>query len=95
MELDARGYVPKDVVYQRLVEEFSLHDLSASDLARYFFAHYHCHCAPFPGLVEMLTNLRRHGLRLGMITNGGAAFQQNTIRALGIESSFASTLGRK
>jgi len=92
VELDARGYVPKDVVYQRLVEEFSLHDLSASDLARYFFAHYHCHCASFPGLVEMLADLRGHGLRLGVITNGGAAFQQSTIRALRIEPFFSSVL---
>lgn len=92
VELDARGYVPKDVVYQRLVEEFSLHDLSASDLTGYFFAQYHCHCVPFPGLVEMLTDLHAHGLRLGVITNGGTAFQQNTLRALGIESSFSTVL---
>ncbi len=92
VELDARGYVPKDVVYQRLIEEFSLHDLSSSDLAGYFFAQYRCNCTPFPGLVEMLTDLHGHGLRLGVITNGGAKFQQNTIRALGIESFFSTVL---
>lgn len=92
VELDARGYVPKDVVYRRLVEEFSLHDLSSSDLAGYFFAQYRCNCTPFPGLVEMLTDLHGHGLRLGVITNGGAKFQQNTIGALGIESFFSTVL---
>lgn len=92
MELDARGYVPKDVVYQRLVEEFALRDVEAAELTAYFFGHYHYHCVPFPGLLELLVDLRGQGLLLGLITNGGAAHQQNTIRALGIESYFSVVL---
>ncbi len=92
LELDERGYVPKDAVYRRLVAEFAPRDVSAEELTRYFFAHYHRHCVPFPGLLQMLTDVREQGLRLGVITNGGMAFQLNTIRALGIESSFSAVL---
>ncbi len=92
MALDARGYVKKDVVYQQLVEEFAVRAVSAAELVGYFFAHYHRHCVPFPGLLEVLADLHGQGLRLGVITNGGMAFQLNTIRALGIESYFTAVL---
>jgi phosphoglycolate phosphatase-like HAD superfamily hydrolase len=57
MDLDARGYVPKNEVYRRLAEELALRDVSAPELESYFFAHYHRHCVPFPGLIEMLGDL--------------------------------------
>ncbi len=92
MALDARGYVKKDVVYQQLVAEFAVRAVSAAELVDYFFAHYHRHCVPFPGLMEVLADLHGHGLRLGVITNGATVFQLNTMRALGIESSFTAVL---
>lgn len=92
MELDARGYVPKDVVYQRLVEELALQDLDAAELTTYFFAHYHDDCVPFPGVLGLLDELRHQGLRLGLITNGGADHQLKTVRALGIEAYFSTVL---
>jgi putative hydrolase of the HAD superfamily len=43
-------------------------------------------------LAQMLGDLHELGLRLGVITNGGTAFQRNTLRALGIERSFEAVL---
>jgi putative hydrolase of the HAD superfamily len=92
MALDARGYVPKDVVYRQLVAEFALQAVSAEELMRYYVAHYHQHCVPFPGLIDVLADLRRQALRLGVITNGATVFQLNTMRALDIESAFRVVL---
>ncbi len=39
-----------------------------------------------------LAGLQGQGLRLGVITNSGTAFQLNTIRVLGIESYFSAVL---
>lgn len=92
LELDARGYAPKDVVYAQLLEEFSLHSQLQSALYDDFYTHYHSHAVGFPGLYQMLDELRRAGLRLGMITNGRTAHQLATIAALDLEARFDAIL---
>src|SRR5262245_48722373 len=47
IELDARGYRPKDMVYQQLVTECQVTEISAGDLYDHFYATYHRCCAPF------------------------------------------------
>lgn len=64
----------------------------AAKLPAYFFAHYHDQCVAFPGMLDLLEGLLQQGLRLGLITNGGTAHQQKTIRALGITSYFTAVL---
>jgi putative hydrolase of the HAD superfamily len=73
MELDARGYVRKDEVYQKLVKEYTLRNSAAQELYDYFYAHYHACCVPFPYLEETLKLLRQRDIQLGIITNGGHA----------------------
>ena len=92
MDLDARGYVRKDVVYQHLIAEYHVQDCVLEDLYDHFYATYHDCCRPFPGLHELLTQLRARDLKLGIITNGGHNFQMRTIEALGIGCFFGAIL---
>ena len=90
MELDARGYVGKDEVYRQLANEFQLNDATLQTLYDYFYTHYHQHCVPFPGLLTLLKTLVTQGIKLGIITNGGQAFQTKSIDALKIAPYFST-----
>ncbi len=87
LELDARGYVWKDKVYQQLVEELGL-SCSAEKLLADYIAEFRYHCIPFAHLHHMLKQLKNMGLKLGIITNGYGQFQLDNIKALGIEKEF-------
>ncbi|MEB2299001.1 HAD family hydrolase [Lysinibacillus xylanilyticus] len=87
IELDNHGYVWKDKVYQQLIEEFSI-KLSSEEMLEDYLQEFKNHCVPFENLHSMLHNLKKQGLKLGMITNGYGQFQLDNIRALGIENNF-------
>ncbi|MDM5247850.1 MULTISPECIES: HAD-IA family hydrolase [unclassified Lysinibacillus] len=87
IELDDHGYVWKDKVYQQLIEEFTI-ELSQEALLEDYLQQFKHHCVPFKNLHSMLHNLKKQGLKQGMITNGYGQFQLDNIRALGIEDDF-------
>jgi putative hydrolase of the HAD superfamily len=74
IELDCHGHVWKDKVYQQLVEEFKI-DLTWEMLLQDYEQQFQHHCIPFPGLVEMLSLLKKQGYSLGIISNGRGEFQ--------------------
>lgn len=88
IELDQRGYVWKDKVYQQLVTEFQITEITWEELLQDYICEFKNHCVPFPNLVNMLQELRSRNLRLGMITNGRGQFQLDNIKALGVEKYF-------
>ncbi len=88
IELDHRGYVWKDKVYQQLVNEFEIKDVCWEDLLEDYLANFKESCEPFPNLISMLENLKKKDYQLGMITNGKAQFQADSIEGLGIKSYF-------
>lgn len=92
LELDARGYTPKDEVYVQLVGESMLETEMQSVLFADFYAHYHKNVIGFSGLHDTLDELRHAGTKLGIITNGGATYQQATIDALEIARKFDAIL---
>lgn len=92
IELDRRGYVWKDKVYQQIVEEFKVHNISWEQLLEDYLFYFKESCAPFPNLINMLDGLKKKGYSLGMITNGKGQFQEDTIAALGIEAYFDTIL---
>src|SRR5262245_7644467 len=47
IDLDPRGYTPKDKVYQHLVTQCQVTGISAGDLYDHFYATYHRCCTPF------------------------------------------------
>lgn len=92
IELDSRGYVWKDKVYQQLVDEFVITDITWEELLQDYICEMKNNCVPFPNLIGMLNELKRRNLRLGIITNGKGQFQMDNIKALGIEKFFDTIL---
>ncbi|MRX71861.1 HAD-IA family hydrolase [Bacillus lacus] len=90
--LDDRGYVWKDIVYQKLIEEWNIQGLSAEELLQDYLENFPRFCIAFPRLFETLQKLRQMGMKLGVITNGKSGFQLANIKALGIEGFFDSIL---
>ncbi|MEH7237545.1 HAD family hydrolase [Bacillus sp. JJ1562] len=88
IELDCRGYVWKDKVYQQLVEEFHIMGITWKELLQDYINLFKNNCVPFPNLIPMLEELKGNGLQLGIITNGEGQFQFDNIKALGIEKYF-------
>lgn len=92
IELDSRGYVWKDKVYQKLVQEYNIRKIAWEDLLEDYLAKFKNHCVPFPNLIPLLEELKKRSIRLGVITNGFGQFQRDNIVALGIADYFDSIL---
>lgn len=92
IELDARGYVWKDRVYQQLIREFKIEGIDWQILLNDYVTNFKDHCIPFPNLTVMLENLAQQSFRLGMVTNGRSQFQLDNILALGIKDNFEDIL---
>lgn len=88
IELDQRGYVWKDKVYQQLIKEFNIPQISWRELLQDYVSNFKFHCVPFDNLIPMLEDLKKENFKLGMITNGYGQFQMDNIKALGIENYF-------
>ncbi|OCS82596.1 HAD family hydrolase [Caryophanon tenue] len=88
IELDNHGYVWKDKVYAQLVAEFHISSTTPEALLEDYIANFQHHCVAFPHMHDMLDELKRHHIVLGMITNGYGQFQMDNIKALGIEAYF-------
>lgn len=91
IELDQKGYVWKDKVYQQLIQELNI-DLNWEELLRDYVESFHNHCIGFPGLIEMLDDLKGMELKLGIISNGYGRFQMNNIKGLNIDHYFDAIL---
>jgi putative hydrolase of the HAD superfamily len=85
LALENRGYVKKTLVYPQLAQEFGWSPALAQTLCDDYYARYHDDCLGFPGLAQMLADLRALGLKLGLVTNGWAQIQRGVIRALALE----------
>ncbi|MBU7592365.1 HAD family hydrolase [Metabacillus halosaccharovorans] len=88
IELDNRGYVWKDKVYQQLSEEFQISGIKWEGLLQDYINKFKDYCVPFDNLIQMLEELKSSNLKLGIITNGYGQFQMDNIKALGIENYF-------
>jgi putative hydrolase of the HAD superfamily len=88
IELDNRGYVWKDQVYQQLTQELNITGITSEDLLQDYISEFKNNCVPFANLTQMLEQLKSSNLLLGMITNGFGQFQMDNIKALGIEKHF-------
>jgi putative hydrolase of the HAD superfamily len=92
IELDNRGYVWKDKVYQQLVDEFNITEITWEELLQDYICEFKNNCVPFPNLIRMLAELKSNNLVLGMITNGYGQFQMDNIKALDIDKYFDEIL---
>ncbi|SET96564.1 putative hydrolase of the HAD superfamily [Salinibacillus kushneri] len=92
IKLDCHGFVWKDKVYQQMVNEFNIREISWERLLQDYITEFHNSCIPFTNLISTLERFINNSIRLGMITNGKGQFQMDNIRALGIESYFDTIL---
>ncbi|MBM7601049.1 putative hydrolase of the HAD superfamily [Virgibacillus halotolerans] len=92
IELDNRGYVWKDKVYQQLVDEFDITGLTWEELLQDYISQFKDSCVPFSNLISTLEALKNNNIVLGMITNGKGKFQMDNVKALGIEKYFKTIL---
>lgn len=88
IELDCRGHVWKDKVYQKLVAEFEIGGVSWQALLQDYETQFQDHCVPFPFLVKVLRGLKQQGYSLGIVSNGLGTFQTRAIEGLGIQDYF-------
>ena len=91
VELDKRGYEERDVIYDKLIQEFGLHSFTSQALVDDFMDNIHQFCIPMDGMFETLEYLHDTGIKVGIITNGGDAVQKRKIEEMGIRR-FASLL---
>ena len=87
LELDRRGYEPKESVYRQLAEELAL-AIPWEDLTEDYLAEYQRFAMPMDGMRETLHALRAEGHPMALVTNGSSRMQRGKILALEIESSF-------
>lgn len=92
IELDCRGYVWKDKVYQSLVSEFEISTITWEELLSDYNRQFIYSCIPFPNLYQTLDTLLIQGYLLGIITNGLGVFQKRAIQGLGINRYFRTIL---
>lgn len=81
--------IPKEDVYEKLVDIFSMEKNLFALLLDDLNNHFHIHCVGFPGLHQMLKTLQQQGYKLGVVTNGRDFYQRNKISALGIMDYFS------
>lgn len=84
VELDEHGYADKAVVYRKIVREFGLPPDLGDHLTAHFQETYASFSRCFPEAPSVLADLRAHGIKLGIITNGSTRMQEDKIRHLGI-----------
>jgi putative hydrolase of the HAD superfamily len=84
LALDARGHVPKSVVYPAMLAEFGIRSEAAADLLADYREQCCRHAQAFAGASDMLTELRARGRKLAIVTNGETEFQTRHIDALGL-----------
>lgn len=88
IELDQKGMVWKDRVYERLIPEFSLTNWSVDDLLQSYVLTFCAFCKPRSGADAAINEFKSHGYKIALVTNGKTPFQERNFHALGFEHLF-------
>ncbi len=88
LEMDAHGYGDKALGFKTLVAEWRLAPDLAERLCNHFWSHYDAACQLPSDTALVLHTLRAHGMKLGVITNGGTERQRAKLVALGLADAF-------
>src|SRR5688572_251784 len=90
--MDDHGYGVKEAGYRALVQSWGLDAALADRLIAHFWASYDGHCHLSDDVRQTLAELRRRGLKLGVITNGPSVMQRRKLAVLGLEHAFDAML---
>lgn len=83
---NAGGYVNYRDYFRSLLERWDWHGVSADELLAEFQRCFPNHTTLFPGTRQTLTELRRRGYRLGIVTNGNPLVQNRKLDCCGLRS---------
>jgi putative hydrolase of the HAD superfamily len=86
--MDDHGHGSKESGYPAVVQSWGLDAGLAERLLAHFWANFDRHCKPDPDARSTLDELRRRGLKLGVITNGPSEMQRHKLALLGLEHEF-------
>ncbi|MFD2118032.1 HAD family hydrolase [Paenibacillus yanchengensis] len=90
--LDDNGYVWKDKVYQQMIHDFSIKHIDWSLLLNDYIDNFQKYCIGFPNLLSTLMQLKKHRMKLALVSNGWGQFQFNNLKGLQIEHLFDEIL---
>ena len=86
IDLDRRGTVSKDRVYEQLLAAVSIEDAEMRDvLWRDYETNFWRFAVAFPGLKSLFSDLHKAGLKTAIITNGQTHIQLRSILALNLD----------
>ncbi|MGE7856888.1 MULTISPECIES: HAD family hydrolase [Bacillus] len=86
LELDNNGYTWKDKVYATLIGEYNITTLTPKQLLHDYITNFQYHCIPFPNMHELLQQLTKQRIKIGIITNGFTKFQMSNLSALNLHT---------
>ena len=92
VDLDAHGFGDKMEVYRLVEKEWLLSRELSDRLHSDFWSRYVRHCKVSEDTRITLEELRRHGRKLSVITNGKTNWQQQKLDSLGITPLFDTVL---
>ena len=86
--MDDHGHGSKEDGYAKLVQAWGLEAALADRLFAHFWRRFDGHCRLDSGTLDVLDELRRRGMKLGIITNGPREMQRRKLAVLGLDRSF-------
>jgi putative hydrolase of the HAD superfamily len=92
IRFDENGYAPRQDVFTKLVDRFSLPKGLEEELLADFYSRYPKSCRLYADSLTTLSSLRQSGLRLGLITNGSVMTQAAKVECLVLTDAFDTIL---
>lgn len=86
--LDNRGSVWKDLVYEKLIAEFSISNWTVDELLQTYLLTFCAFCQPRPGAEQAICTLKDNGYKIALVSNGKSPFQERNFYSLGFADYF-------
>lgn len=85
LELDGNGYTPRETLFGYLSEELVNEEVPANIIGEHFAEYAWDRPVLMEGAITGCTELRRAGVPLGIVTNGGSINQRKKLRNTGLD----------
>jgi len=92
IELDDNGAQCKGQVYERLIVEFSICELTAAELLDNYLDSFNKFCCAKPNAVAAVKKLHALNYKLGLVSNGQSPFQERNFESLEIADLFSTVI---
>ncbi len=86
--LDAKGSTWKDKVYETLVSEYSISEITPDQLLNDYVINFSNFCQERPFASEAVKKISEMGKKLALVSNGRSPFQENNFDALAFSHLF-------